>query len=93
MSPPPPQIILIHLVSASYVVHVLSFLRLRAHEASVLTHELADVDRMDCYLGETLYPLTPLLVFGRSSKTFPAEKNDNVVFEWWQGRCLKVILR
>ena len=58
-----------------------------------MTHELADVDRMDGYLAETLYPLTPLLVFGRSSKAFPAEKNKNVVFDWWKDRWLKLLLR
>ena len=92
MSPPPPQILVLQTVHISSLLRVRSFLSLRAYEALVLTHELQDIDRMDCYLSEVLYPLTPLLVFGRSAKAFPAEKNDKVVFDWWKDRCRKLVL-
>ena len=77
----------------SAVLLMLLSVTLQAHEALVLTHELAEVDRMEGYLAETLYPLNPLVLFGRSSKAHTREKKKEVVFEWWKDRCRKLLLR
>ena len=52
-------------------------------EALVLTHELA-LGTYDPYLSEVLWPLRPLLCFGRSAKAFPTCPAKHAVMCWWR---------
>ena len=51
-----------------------------------MTHSLAEVDQFDSYLNEVLFPLRPVLCFGRSAKAEPAACVEECVWHWWKDR-------
>ena len=52
-------------------------------KALVLTHELAK-GTYDPYLADMLWPLRPLLCFGRSAAAAPAADPKHAVMCWWR---------
>lgn len=54
-------------------------------KALVLTHELAK-GTYDPYLSDMLWPLRPLLCFGRSAAAAPAGEAKHAVMCWWRDR-------
>ena len=49
-----------------------------------MTHSLAELDQFDSYLNEVLFPLRPVLCFGRSAKAEPAACVEECVWHWWK---------
>ena len=52
-------------------------------KALVLTHELTK-GTYDPYLSDMLWPLRPLLCFGRSAAAHPTGKPKHAVMCWWR---------
>ena len=59
----------------------------------VLSHPLSNTEEIDSYLAERLYPVRPLVFWGRSAKAEPVVKSDLSVQSWWEDRLSVIFLR
>ena len=66
-----------------YNAHCLSHSRM-CSQALIVTHQLAEKDQFDSYLTQVLFPLRPVLSFGRSAAAEPAASVETCVWYWWK---------
>ena len=50
----------------------------------ILTHERADENMFDTYLLDQMFPVRPLICFGRSASASPVVKKEDAVRHWWE---------
>ena len=62
------------------------FAQKRAYKALILTHELTPEGDFDTYLARQLFPVRPLISYGRSAKAWPPCEPKVAVFSWWRDR-------
>ena len=55
-------------------------------QALVVTHELVKYEHADQYLTQTLAPLIPLMVEGRSAHAAPTRRPDECLWYAWRVR-------
>jgi hypothetical protein len=58
----------------------------------VVTYEGTKRSDLDAYLSDTLYPVAPFLLWGRTASYDPPVKREHAVWFWWkdamdQNRC------